>query len=59
MRRLNAEIIKAINQPDVLSRMDALGLVVTTSTPEELGAELKRDLERTAKIVKAAGIQPE
>ncbi len=59
VRRLNAEIIKAINQPDVISRMDALGLVVETSTPEELAAEVKRDLERTAQIVKAAGIQPE
>jgi tripartite-type tricarboxylate transporter receptor subunit TctC len=57
--RLNAEIIKAINNPEVLSRMDALGLVVVTSTPEELAASLKRDLERTAAIVKAAGIKPE
>jgi len=59
VQRLNSEIIKAINQPDVASRMDALGLVIVNSTPQELGAELKRDLERSAQIVEAAGIKPE
>jgi tripartite-type tricarboxylate transporter receptor subunit TctC len=38
---------------------DELGMVMDTSTPEELAAELKRDVGTVGKIVKTAGIQPE
>ena len=57
--RLNAEISKAVTSPDLKDKIDALGFIPWTSTPEELAVELKKSLERTAKIVKAAGIEPE
>jgi len=59
VQRLNAEITKAVTAPDLRDKIDALGFIPTPSTPEELAAALKRSLERTAKIVKAAGIEPE
>ncbi len=59
VQRLNAEIVKAATSPDLRERIAALGFLITTSTPEELGEAVKRDLERTARVVKAAGIEPE
>lgn len=59
VNRLNQEISKAITHPDVAPRMDALGLLIQTSTPDELAAFVKKDVERTAAIIKRAGIQPE
>jgi tripartite-type tricarboxylate transporter receptor subunit TctC len=59
VRRLSAEIVKAANLPEIRAKLEALGLVVTPSTPEELGESLKRDFERTGRLVKAIGIQPE
>lgn len=59
VQRLNAEIVKAATSPDLRERIAALGFLITTSTPEELGEAVKRDLERTARVAKAAGIEPE
>jgi tripartite-type tricarboxylate transporter receptor subunit TctC len=39
--------------------MEAQGLDVTSSTPAELGALVKTELAKWAKVIKAAGIKPE
>jgi tripartite-type tricarboxylate transporter receptor subunit TctC len=59
VQRLNAEIGRATTAPDLKDKIDALGFIPVSGTPEELAEEVKRSFERTAKIVKAAGIQPE
>jgi tripartite-type tricarboxylate transporter receptor subunit TctC len=59
VQRLHDELAKAITSPDLGDKIDALGFIVRLSTPEELGEIVKRDLERTIKIAKAAGIEPE
>jgi tripartite-type tricarboxylate transporter receptor subunit TctC len=59
VQRLNAEINKAVTAPDLREKIDALGFIPTPSTPEQLAEAVKIGLERTAKLVKAAGIQPE
>ncbi|MBI3376627.1 MAG: tripartite tricarboxylate transporter substrate binding protein [Betaproteobacteria bacterium] len=59
VRRLNAEIVKAVNHPDVLPRLDIAGAIPIAGTPEELAARLARDMARATQIVKAAGIEPE
>ena len=59
VQRLNAEIIKAATSPDLQERIGALGFLIMTSTPEELGEAVKRDLERTFRVANAAGIEPE
>ena len=59
VRRLNAEILKAINVPEVKAKLDEAGFLVIGSSPEELASTMKADIERMAVVVKAAGIQPE
>jgi tripartite-type tricarboxylate transporter receptor subunit TctC len=57
--RLSEEIVKGMSVPDVRAKMEAIGFVVTTSTPGELADMVKRSVAITAKLVKTAGIEPE
>ena len=59
-RRLHAEIVKGMNDPQVAAMYDKFGLVVETSeSPEAFATELRRQYEKTGALVKAVGIQPE
>lgn len=55
--RLNGEIVKALNTPEVRSRLSAQSLLVIGSSPEELAELMKSESRIYAKVVKAAGIQ--
>ena len=57
--RLNAEIVKALNAPDILPNLENTGYTVIGGTPEEFAALIKDGIERYGAIIKAAGIQPE
>ena len=57
--RLNADIRKAITTPEVKSRLEGLGFIVTGSTPEEMQTTIRRDIDIVGKIVKSADIKPE
>lgn len=59
VRRLQSEIVKALNVPEIHSKLTDAGFVVIGSSPEELAAAQKADIEQAGKIVKAVGIQPE
>jgi tripartite-type tricarboxylate transporter receptor subunit TctC len=55
--KLNAEINKALAVPEVRSRMDAMGVEVINSTPEQLAETLKRDTARYTKVIHELGIK--
>jgi tripartite-type tricarboxylate transporter receptor subunit TctC len=55
--KLNAEINKALAVPEVKARMDAMGVEVVKSTPEQLGETLKRDTIRYTKVIHDLGIK--
>ena len=57
--RLAAESKKALQQPDVTSKLDDLGLETVGSTPEEFAVMLRQDINAIGKLVKAIGLQPE
>ena len=57
--RLNAEIVKIMNSPEVKTKAENIGFLASTTTPEQLADMIKRDLAIMERIVKAAGIQPE
>jgi tripartite-type tricarboxylate transporter receptor subunit TctC len=54
---LNAEIVKALNSPEIKSRLAAEGAEVVGDTPEQFGAVLKNDVAKWAKVIKASGIK--
>jgi tripartite-type tricarboxylate transporter receptor subunit TctC len=57
--KLNAEIIKAVEAPDVRERLAGQGFEVRTSTPEQLGAYIKSEIAKWAPVVKESGAKPE
>ena len=59
VKKLNAEVVKALARQDIRDRLAASGLSVQTSTPEQLGAFQKTEIAKWATMVKDAGIQPE
>lgn len=56
IKRLNAELVKALHMPDVKQLLLNQGLEVRTSTPQEFAAYIKSEYEKWAKVIKAAGI---
>lgn len=59
VQRLNAEINKAIQQPDVVARFKDLGTYPMPGSVQDARAFVKSETERFAKIIKEAGITPE
>jgi tripartite-type tricarboxylate transporter receptor subunit TctC len=57
--RLNAEMVRALNAPDVVPTLEKNGLAVVGGSPQEFAALIKDGIERYGAIIKRAGIQPE
>ncbi len=57
--RLNAALVAIVKMPDTRERFAALNLEPVGSSPEQFAQFLKDDLEKYARIAKAAGIKPE
>ena len=53
--KLNAEILKALQAPDVKERMARMGAEPSPTTPEQFGALIRKDLKKYEAIVKASG----
>jgi tripartite-type tricarboxylate transporter receptor subunit TctC len=59
VQKLNGEIRKILDRPDVKQRMLELGVDLRPNTPEDFAHYIKSEVENWAKLVKAAGIEPE
>jgi tripartite-type tricarboxylate transporter receptor subunit TctC len=57
--RLHAEIVRALKHSDVRGRLAADGADPVGSTPEEFAAFIKAEIDKWARVARAAGIQPE
>lgn len=57
--KLNADILRTLNDKDVRARMTRQGMEPGGSTPEAFAAFIKSETVKYAKVVKAAGIKSE
>jgi tripartite-type tricarboxylate transporter receptor subunit TctC len=55
VQKLNAELTKVLNTADMKERFAKQGTEVRTGTPESLGAWMKSEQTRWAKVVKDSG----
>ena len=55
VERLNKEIASVVNRQDVRQRFESLGTQSKTTTPEELGAYLKAETAKFAKLIRISG----
>ena len=57
--RLNTELNAVLSDPEVRTKLEAVGIGATPGSPEQFGDEIRRDLARYGQVVKAAGIKAE
>jgi tripartite-type tricarboxylate transporter receptor subunit TctC len=55
--KLNSEILRALRSPEVKSLLEKANIETIGSTPEELTKFMKSEIEKWAKVVKAAKVQ--
>jgi tripartite-type tricarboxylate transporter receptor subunit TctC len=55
--RLNDEVLKALANPDVREQLNAQGLTIRGSSPEELGIATRAQLAKYARVMKEANIK--
>jgi len=57
--RINADVNKALASPDLADRLTKLGTLPMKMSPSEFSDYVRREVEDTAKVLKAAGIKPQ
>lgn len=57
--RLNAELVKIAQSPEIKQRLAAEGGETVSSTPEEFAAYIKQELKASADLVKLAHVKPD
>lgn len=57
--RIALESKRAMQAPEVVPKLDELGLLTVGSTPEELGVLLRQDIAAIGAVVKAIGLKAE
>jgi tripartite-type tricarboxylate transporter receptor subunit TctC len=55
--KLNADVLKVLNMPEMRARLAELGLEPVGDTPERFDATIRSEIDKWAKVVKAAGIK--
>ncbi|MGE5526594.1 MAG: tripartite tricarboxylate transporter substrate binding protein [Rhodospirillaceae bacterium] len=59
LNRLNAEVNRAMRQPDVVKRLAGEGVDAMGSTSDEFAARIRREMTKWAAVVKASGATAE
>jgi len=54
---LNAALVKAIENPELKSRIEAMGGILAPGTPEQLRDHIKAEIPRWAKLIKDSNIK--
>lgn len=56
--KLNTEIVKIMQLPDIKGRIESMGGEIAVDTPEEFTSFVESEIKEWAKVVKEAGISP-
>jgi tripartite-type tricarboxylate transporter receptor subunit TctC len=57
IEKLNTDLKKVLELPEVRDKLAALGFEISPGTPQEFGAMIRREMTKVAKVVKEAGIR--
>jgi tripartite-type tricarboxylate transporter receptor subunit TctC len=57
VKRLNAEITRVLNLPDIKQRLADLGTPMVAGTPEQFGALIRSEVVKWGKVVKQANVK--
>src|SRR5260221_607732 len=59
IQKLNYEIIKAAQAPDIRKKLEAQGVDLQLSTPQAFGALLKSETAKWAEVIRVTGVKAE
>jgi tripartite-type tricarboxylate transporter receptor subunit TctC len=59
VRKINAEMKRAVEDPGIVKHLESIGMVPTWTTPQQMGEMIRTELARWRKVVSEAGIKPE
>ncbi len=59
LARLNAEAVRALRSPDVADKLSSQGAEPAPGSPEEFTAFIRSEIEKWAKVVRAANMRPD
>ena len=57
--KLNSEINRILQNPEVKEKLNSLGMSPVGGTPEELGAHIKKQVEVWTRVIKVSGAKAE
>ena len=55
--RMNQEVVRVLNQPDIRDKLLASGEEIVASSPEQFAATIKIEIAKMSKVIKDAGIR--
>ena len=55
--RINSDIVRILAQPDVKERVAGLGFDIVASSPDEFAAQIKIEIAKWGKVIRAANIK--
>lgn len=58
-QKLNREINKALENPELRNKLTAMGYQIYSSSPEQVTQKIKVDIEKWAKVIKSGNIKPD
>lgn len=59
VQRLNTDMLRVLAMPEIRQKLSSGGAEIQPSTPDDMSAYLRSETVKWAKVVKAAGVQPE
>jgi tripartite-type tricarboxylate transporter receptor subunit TctC len=57
VRRVNAEVGKALKSPEVVERLEKMGLAIATSSPEQFDALIRNESERWTRVIRERNLK--
>ena len=54
-----AELVKALNSPEVSTKLTGMGVEIDPSTPEEFGAFISAEIAKWARVIRESNIKVE
>jgi tripartite-type tricarboxylate transporter receptor subunit TctC len=55
--KIQGDIARALAQPDAKERVTALGFDIIASSPDEFAAQVKTEIQKWGKVIKASGVK--
>jgi len=57
VRRFNGEVTKALGSPEVMDRMEKLGVLISPSSPEQFDRLIRSETERWTRVIKTRNLK--